>query len=63
MPLAERRRLRNVVSAQQSRLKKKTELIYLNTIISQKDDRNYDLLDIIKNCLKNEPEILNKITQ
>ena len=43
-------------------MKKKTELIFLHKVITDKDDRNFDLLDILKNCLKTEPELLRKLT-
>jgi len=38
-------------------------LIFLHRVITDKDDRNHDLLDILKNSLKNEPELLRKLTE
>ena len=32
-------------------------------MITEKDDRNYDMLDILKNCLKTKPHLLTQITQ
>ena len=39
MPVKERQKLRNMVSAQQSRIKKKEEVILLNSLIKDKDDK------------------------
>jgi len=39
MTLAERQRIRNKISAQMSRLKKKEETIFLNKVVRDKDDR------------------------
>ena len=43
----ERQKWRNVVSAQQSRLKKKQEVRFLNSVIRRKDDGIETLMDII----------------
>ena len=39
LPLAERQKLRNQISAQKARLKKKEETIFLNKVVREKDDR------------------------
>jgi hypothetical protein len=39
MTLTERQQIRNKISAQMSRLKKKEETIFLNRVVREKDDR------------------------
>lgn len=39
MDVKERQRLRNQVSAQQSRIKKKVEVLFLNKLIRERDDK------------------------
>ena len=39
MTLAQRQQIRNKISAQMSRLKKKEETIFLNKVVREKDDR------------------------
>ena len=63
MPVKERQRLRNMVSAQQSRLKKKNEVLYLHKLIRDKDDKNQVLLEILKDTLQGSPTNLNAIAQ
>jgi len=52
-----------MVSAQQSRLKKKNEVLYLHKLIRDKDDKNQVLLDILKDILQDDPSNLNSIAQ
>ena len=47
MKVSERQRLRNQVSAQQSRIKKKQEVIHLNRLIRAKDDKLTKFVDLI----------------
>lgn len=57
----ERQRWRNVVSAQQSRLKKKFEVIFLHKLIKNKDQRLGDFLEVLESKLKDRPELVNRI--
>ena len=60
IPVKERQKWRNVVSAQQSRLKKKYEVKFLNQIIGTKDQGIEDFLEIVASTLEeaNKPELL-----
>ena len=60
IPVKMRQKWRNVVSAQQSRLKKKYEVKFLNQIIGTKDQGIEEFLDIVASTLKeaNKPELL-----
>ena len=55
-----RQKWRNVVSAQQSRLKKKYEVKFLNKIIGTKDQGIEDFLEIVASTLEeaNKSELL-----
>lgn len=65
IPVKERQKWRNVVSAQQSRLKKKYEVKFLNQIIESKDGGIEDFLGIVADTLlaAKQPELLAKIIQ
>ena len=63
MPVKERQRLRNQVSAQQSRIKKKEEVITLNNMIKDKDNKMQIFInDILLKKLQNHQEIIQQIT-
>ena len=47
MDVKERQRLRNQVSAQQSRIKKKEEVIFLNELIKARDAKMVKMHDLI----------------
>ena len=61
MDVKERQRLRNQVSAQQSRIKKKEEVIHLHTIIEKHDQKLKSLCTILTNRLCGNPDILQEI--
>lgn len=61
MPNNERIRIRNKISAQQARLKKKMEVIHLNKIIESKDDKIEQLPKILVEQLGLEPYKLQKL--
>lgn len=63
IPVAERQRMRNQVSALQSRLKKKMEVIFLYELVNKNDDKIETLFGILKESLKGEKKLLGKITQ
>ena len=54
MPVKERMRLRNLISAQSSRIRKKQEVIFLNNVTREKDSNFLSLLDILVNNLSGE---------
>mmetsp|Transcript_32876 Transcript_32876/g.50268 ORF Transcript_32876/g.50268 Transcript_32876/m.50268 type:complete len:168 (+) Transcript_32876:973-1476(+) len=51
MPIAERQRLRNQISAQRSRLKKKEENLFLNRKVREKDRKFQNLVDGLTSVL------------
>lgn len=57
----ERLRLRNLVSAQQSRLKKKEEIFTLNQMIISKDTKFKILNDILLKHLKTSPDLMSDV--
>ena len=59
----ERVKIRNQISAQQARLKKKMEVIHLNKIIENKDDKINQLPDILENELGIEPHKIRKLAE
>jgi len=54
MDVKERQRLRNMVSAQQSRLKKHFEVRFLNKLVKDKDDNMKKLMGILQKRLSKE---------
>lgn len=54
-------KLRNQVSALQSRLKGKSESIYLHKIISSHDNQMLKLMQVIERNLKGHPDILQSL--
>jgi len=61
LTVKERQRLRNQVSAQQSRIKKKEEVLFLNAAVKIKDQKFEQLVDILTKKLK--PKDLLEIKQ
>ena len=62
MNVKERQRLRNQVSAQQSRIKKKQETIELKNVIKLKDDRIESTIDILeRHLIRMDDNVLNDI--
>jgi hypothetical protein len=61
MDVKERQKLRNQVSAQQSRIKKKEEVIHLHNVIRNKNEKLMDLIDILKDKLRHNPDIMINI--
>lgn len=57
----ERIRIRNKISAQQARLKKKMEVIHLNKVIENKDDKIEQLPGILERELGLEPYKIQKL--
>ena len=51
MPVKERQRLRNQISAQQSRIRKKEETIFLNRVCREKDEKFLQLINLMANNL------------
>ena len=54
MDVKERQRLRNMVSAQQSLLKKHFEVRFLNKLVKDKDDNMKKLMGILQKRLSKE---------
>ena len=51
MPVKQRQRLRNQVSAQQSRIKRKEESMVLHNIVKEKDDKFEEFLQFLGKSL------------
>lgn len=59
MPVKERQKLRNMVSAQQSRIKKKEEVITLNNLIKVKDEKMHEFIEkILVKRLSSHPDLM-----
>ena len=61
MPVKERQKLRNQVSAQQSRLKKKEEVNKLHELLLTRDENMLMLATILTKSLKGHQELIHKI--
>lgn len=61
MDVKMRQKLRNQVSAQQSRIKKKQEVLYLKTLLDKDNDKVCGILDILDSHLEKHPALLSKI--
>ena len=59
--IKDRQKWRNLISAQESRLKKKIELKFLHFLLNCKDQRLEILFDIIQTKLDTDPETLKGI--
>lgn len=59
----ERRKMRNIISASKSRLKKKFENKFLYNLAGNKDDGIEQFMEIIINHLQEKPKIMEKIRQ
>ena len=66
-PVHNRQKMRNQVSALQSRIKKKEEVLFLNDLIKHKDDRVKQLISVLNKHLEEDlileigQELLQKI--
>ena len=52
MTVKERQRLRNQISAQQSRIRKKEEVIFLNKVTREKDEKFKQLIEAMVTTLQ-----------
>lgn len=59
----ERRKMRNIISASKSRLKKKFEGKYLYNLARNKDDGISQFMEILMDHLQEKPRLLEKIRQ
>lgn len=63
MPVKERMKLRNQISAQQSRLKKKMEVFHLHKLIKDKDDKINDFARMFSKFLGDDHQVIPKFTE
>ena len=65
MTVTERQRLRNQISAQKSRLKKKEESIFLNKVVRLKDERYQEMVKILSTIIdeKQSAELMSQLTK
>lgn len=51
MTVEQRQKMRNKISAQMSRIRKKGEAMYLNNIVKKKDDKFKKFVDVVTHLL------------